>query len=233
MVTRENPSTLLLSEKGVFKITHRMNCVCIYLCQTHFYPCSHFTSKSNKTHVPFSPFSNPTSKRNLKKSEGKNWIFDHRQWWTLYRNLIAGVSVWHVPFTDFVGWLWYFLDQKSDLWTERNRHSLSWYMWLPLSGPPYKTLYFLVLNSLLGVQSGNVFGMLINWNSQDILMGRMELCSWDWGYRGQTWLYIQHAYGKCGSETKSWDRLTRCPLFNKALYSASLMTMKQREGPEG
>ena len=78
-----------------------------------------------------------------------------------------------------VGWLWYFLDQKSGPvnW-EGNRHSLSWYMWLPLSGPFYKTPIFPGLKlPFWGVQSGNVFGMLINWNSQDILMGRMELCN--------------------------------------------------------
>lgn len=226
----------MLSEKGVFKITHRMNCVCIYLCQTHFYPCPHFTSKSNKTHVPFSPFSNPTSKRNLKKLQGKNLNFQLQAVVDSHRILLRGYLSDTCLSLTSIGWLWYFLDQKSGPvnW-KGNRHSLSWYMWLPLSGPFYKTLYFLVLNSPSGewVRSGNVFGMLINWNSQDLLMGRMELCNWEWGCRGQTWLYIQHAYGSVEAKLKSWDRLTRCPLFNKALYSASLMTVKQRGRARG
>lgn len=127
--------------------------MCVYLCQIHFYPCPHFTSKSNKTHVAFSPFSNPTSKRNFKKKitreESEFSIIGSGG---LSQNLIAGVFCLTCAFhVTSVGWLWYFLDQKSGPvnW-KGNRHSLSWYVWLPLSGPFCKTIYFLVLNSPSG-----------------------------------------------------------------------------------
>ena len=70
----------------------------------------------------------------------------------LSQNLIAGVFCLTCAFhVTSVGWLWYFLDQKSGPvnW-KGNRHSLSWYVWLPLSGPFCKTIYFLVLNSPSG-----------------------------------------------------------------------------------
>ena len=129
--------------------------MCVYLCQTQFYPCPHFTSKSNKNHVAFSPFSNPTSKRNLKKITREESEFSIIGGGGLSQNFIAGVFCLTRAFpVTSVGWLWYFIDQKSGPvnW-KGNRHSLSWYTWLPLSGPFCKTLYFLVLNPFWGVSA--------------------------------------------------------------------------------
>lgn len=156
--------------------------MCVYFCLTHFHPCPHFTSKSNKNHVPFSSLSNPTSTGKNQKITSEESEFEITGSGGLSQNLISGVfcltRAFHVT---PVGWLRCFLDQKSGPvdWKGNRLSQKIWDTWLPLSWLFCKTLYFLVLKSPSEewVQSGNVFGMLINWNSQDILMGRMGPCN--------------------------------------------------------
>lgn len=103
-----------------------------------------------------------------------------------------------------VSWLWCFLYQKPGCTIPESLD-----MWLLLSGLFDKTVVSGSSTPLLGsgCNRGNVFGMLMNWNSQDTLTltGRIRLSIWSWGYHGQPRLHLQHAYRSLGQRLHGWD----------------------------
>jgi len=153
MVTRENPSTLMLSEKSSLQ-NYTENELCVYICAKYIFILV-LISHPKATRLMWPSVHSQTQqakeikKKKITREESEFSIIGSGG---LSQNLIAGVFCLTCAFhVTSVGWLWYFLDQKSGPMNWKgNRHCLSWYVWLPLSGPFCKTIYFLVLNSPSG-----------------------------------------------------------------------------------